>query len=201
MIIEKKPLNGAGVKLEPLSVSHLNDLSAVIQKGELWKMQETVIPGPNELETFLIAAETSFLKGEALVFAIIDTTTHRIAGSTRFREINIVHKKAIIGPTFLGMDFQRSHVNTEAKYLMLNHAFEVWGLNRIELFCDVLNIHSRNAIKRLGAREEGIIRNDLIMPNGRIRDSVMHSIIREDWPYVKASLEEKREKYNYLLSA
>jgi len=201
MIVEKRSIIGACVTLEPLSNRHLNGLSNVLQKGDLWKMEETVIPHPDKLNAFLLDANTAFLKGEELVFAIIDTTKHRIAGCTRFRSISIAHKKAVIGPTFIGIDFQRTHVNTEAKYLMLCHAFETWQLNRIELICDVLNIRSRNAIKRLGAKEEGIIRNDQIMPNGRVRDSVIHSIIQDDWPNVKIALEETAKQYSVLLSA
>jgi len=201
MIIEKKNLIGIGVRLEPLSTSHINGLSTIIRNNSLWKMKETVIPHSNKLGDFLFEAETGFLRGESLVFAIIDTTTQRVAGCTRFRNISVAHKKAVIGPTFIGVDFQRTHVNTEAKYLMLNHAFEVWRFNRIELICDVLNVRSRNAIIRLGAIEEGIIRSDQVMPDGRIRDSALHSIIREGWLKVKSGLEEKREKHYLLLSA
>jgi len=201
MIIEKQNLVGAGVTLEPLSFKHLSGMYDVVKMGDLWKMKETAIPPPDKLDTFILNANNAFLSGEELIFAIIDTTTHRVAGSTRFRNISLAHKKAVIGPTIIGTDFQRTHVNTETKYLMLNHAFEVWRLNRIELICDILNTRSRNAITRLGAKEEGSIRNDQIMPDGRIRDSVLHSIIQDDWADVKYNLEEKRERYNYLLSA
>ena len=201
IILEWTKLSGIGVTLEPISYAHLSGLSAVIRKSEMWKIKETIIPHPDELEDYLLQAQEGYSKSEEMVYVIIDTTTHQVAGSTRFRNININHKKAIVGPTFIGVDFQRSHVNTEAKYIMLNHAFENWHLNRVELYCDVLNIRSRNAIKRLGAREEGIIRNDQVMPDGRVRNSVMHSIISEDWPEVEKSLEASREQFDFLLSA
>lgn len=201
MIIEKQSLLGAGVRLEPLSFKHQDGLVTIVRKGDLWKKKETLIPHPEKMQTYIKDAINAYRRREELVFAIIDTTTQQIAGCSRFRRINVAHKKAIIGPTFIGVDFQRTHVNTETKYLMLAHAFETWRLNRIELICDVLNIPSRNAIKRIGAKEEGIIRNHLIMPDGRIRDSVLHSIILEDWPQVKAKLEDKRQQYNYLMSA
>lgn len=201
MTLQIKTFNGNGVILEPFSSCHLTGLSSVIRKCEMWKIQETIIPRPEEIKTYLQQAEEGFRRSEEIVYVIIDTTNHQIAGCTRFRNINFKDKKAVIGPTFIGVDFQRSHVNTEAKYLMLHHAFETWNLNRVELYCDVLNIRSRKAIKRLGAKEEGIIRNDKVMPNGRIRDSVMHSIISEDWLEVKSNLELLREQYNFLLSA
>jgi len=200
--VEKQNILGAGVMLEPLSQKHLQGLRKVVIENDLWKMKETIIPHPNSLNDYYSASEIAFQKGEELVFAIIDTNTQSIAGCTRFRNINTLHRKAIIGPTFIGSDFQRTHVNTETKYLMLNHAFETWSLNRIELICDVLNVCSRNAITRLGAVEEGIIRNDQVMPDGRIRDSVLHSIIKDDWSHIKNRLEIKKEAFNYhLLSA
>lgn len=183
-------LRGNNVSLEKLSYDHFDGLYAAIEDGELWKIRETIIPHPDQLERFFELANAGMRRGKERVYAIIDLNTGQVAGSTRFREINIAHKKAVIGPTFLGRSWQRTHVNTEAKYLMLKHAFESMGLNRIELLCDVLNTRSRKAITRLGAKEEGIIRQHLIMPDGRIRDSVIHSILRQEWPAAKISLEQ-----------
>jgi N-acetyltransferase len=128
---------------------------------------------------------------EGLAFAIIDKGTHKIAGSTRFMKANLPNKRAEIGFTFLGKSWQKTRINTEAKLLMLSHAFETMGLNRIELLTDYLNTRSRNAILRLGAKEEGILRNHMVMPDGRVRDSVIYSIINHEWAGVKQHLNFK----------
>ena len=111
--------------------------------------------------------------------------------STRFRCIEIAHRRVEIGATFIARSWQRTHINTEAKYLMLRHAFEQWRCNRVEFMTDVLNTRSRNAISRLGAREEGILRSHMVMRDGRIRDSVLFSITGQEWPQVRRSLEQK----------
>ena len=105
--------------------------------------------------------------------------------------INREHRRVEIGFTFIAQRWQRSYVNTEAKYLMLRHAFEEWGCNRVELITDVLNTKSRQAILRLGAKEEATLRSHMIMRDGRIRDSVLYSVIQSEWPRVKAALEAK----------
>ena len=185
MNIEKKSLFGLRVKLEPLDKSHLNRLSVDLRDGELWKLEETNIPPPDELLDYLQKAEASFRKQEKIVFAIIDMESQSIVGCTGFYEISMQHKKAIIGPTFIAKSWHRTHVNTESKYLLLKHAFESWKLNRIEFYSDVLNIRSRNAIRRLGAIEEGFLRQHRLMKDGRVRDTVVHSIIRPQWPRIE----------------
>jgi RimJ/RimL family protein N-acetyltransferase len=192
MKIEKIILEGENVRLEPLATHHLQGLAEAIDDGALWKIPVTVVPHPKGLGNFLVAAESAFLAQRELAFATIDKPSNRIAGSTRFRCIDIAHKRVEIGFTFLGRSWQRTHVNTEAKYLMLRHAFEVWQCNRVELLTDVLNTQSRDAIVRLGAKEEGIVRSHMVMRDGRIRDSVMFSIIKSEWSAVKAALEAKR---------
>jgi RimJ/RimL family protein N-acetyltransferase len=126
-----------------------------------------------------------------LAFATIDKASGRIAGSTRFRNIELPHRRVEIGFTFLARSFQRTHVNTEAKLLMLRHAFEVWGVNRVELLTDFLNDKSRAAIARIGAKQEGILRSHMVMRDGRIRDSVIFGITAGEWPEVRASLAQK----------
>ena len=119
-----------------------------------------------------------------------------VAGSTRFMAINRDHRRVEIGFTFLAQRWQRSYVNTEAKYLMLRHAFEEWECNRVEFITDVLNTKSREAILRLGAKEEGVLRKHMIMRDGRVRDSVLYSVIRSDWPHVRSALEAKIGAHN-----
>ncbi len=191
MQIEKAVLEGNLLRLEPLSPVHSQGMTAAILDGELWMIPVTLVPQPAELDGFFAAAEAAFSNQSELAFAIIDKASNTIAGSTRFRNINIAHKRVEIGFTFLGKSWQRTHVNTEAKYLMLRHAFEHWQFNRVEFVTDVLNTTSRNAIIRIGGREEGILRNHMIMRGGRIRDSVMYSITSEEWPAVRHTLEQK----------
>jgi RimJ/RimL family protein N-acetyltransferase len=187
-MLEKVVLDGERVRLEPLEKRHLSGLDAAIADGELWTIPVTFVPRPEDLGSFFESADDAFRNGRELAFATIDKATGKIAGSTRFRCIELAHRRAEIGFTFLGQSWQRTHVNTEAKFLMLKHAFESWELNRVELLTDVLNTKSRNAIARVGAREEGILRSHMVMRDGRIRDSVMFSIVRSEWAAVKAML-------------
>lgn len=189
--VEKVTLEGERVVLEPLSSRHMEGLAAAIADGELWNIPVTFVPHPRDLPPFFTHAEEAFQAGRELAFAIIDKASGLIAGSSRFRCIELGHQRAEIGFTFLGQSWQRSHINTEAKYLMLRHAFETWELNRVELLTDVLNLKSRQAIARIGAREEGVLRNHMVMRDGRIRDSVIFSIVRAEWPGVQSRLTGK----------
>jgi RimJ/RimL family protein N-acetyltransferase len=130
-------------------------------------------------------------RGESIVFAIVESGSERVIGSTRFMNIDRANRRVEIGSTWIVPTSQRTSVNTEAKYLMLRHAFEVWKCIRVELKTDVLNQRSRNAILRLGAKEEGILRKHLITWTGRVRDTVYFSILDSEWPAVKARLEAK----------
>ena len=184
-------LDGTRVALEPVGHQHLAGLASAIRDGRLWEIPVTFVPHPQDLATFVEQAEAAFRDGREHAFAIIDKASGKIAGSTRFRCIDFGHQRAEIGFSFLGQSWQRSHINTEAKYLMLKHAFENWGLNRVEFLTDVLNSKSRAAIARIGAREEGILRNHMVMRDGRIRDSVVFSIVKAEWPDVAARLAQK----------
>lgn len=191
MEIKKITLEGLGVRLEPLSARHSVGLREALSDGELWKLPVTLIPHPEDLDNFIASAESAYHQQQELAFTIIDKTDNKVVGSTRFRHINIQHKRVEIGITFIAESRQRTHINTEAKYLMLAHAFEHWRCNRVELVADVLNLKSRKAIARIGATEEGLLRSHMIMADGRIRDSVMFSILAEEWPRVKQALELK----------
>jgi RimJ/RimL family protein N-acetyltransferase len=147
------------------------------------------VPHPRDLPQFLSFAESQYYAGKELAFATIDQASGTVVGSTRYRCIEAAHKRLEIGFTFIAKSWQRSHINTEAKYLMLRHAFEQWEFNRVELLTDFLNIKSRTAIARLGAKEEGILRSHMVMRDGRVRDSVLFSVIAAEWPEVKAKLE------------
>jgi len=189
--IERVELRGKRVALEPLSAKHLPGLAAAIKDGHLWSIPVTLVPHPDALPEFLEQAEARYAAQLERPFATIDLASGAIVGSTRFMAINRDHRRVEIGFTFLAQRWQRSYVNTEAKYLMLRHAFEAWGCNRVEFITDVLNTQSRQAIVRLGAKAEGILRSHMIMRDDRIRDSALYSVIQSDWPLVKAGLEAK----------
>lgn len=156
--------------------------------GELWKLFFTLVPHPEQLDSFLADAESAFQAGDGLTFATIEVRSGRIAGSTRFMRASLADKRVEIGFTFLGTSWQKTALNTEAKLLMLTHAFDELEMNRVELVTDFLNSNSRRAIARLGAKEEGVLRSHRIMPDGRVRDSVIYSILKHEWPGIRQNL-------------
>lgn len=191
MKFEKVILEGKIVRLEPIADSHKEGLCSAIYDGELWNLYVTLVPHPENIDAFLNQANSNYEAGDGLAFAIIEKSSNKVVGSTRYMKANIANKRLEIGFTFLGKTWQKTKINTEAKYLLLNYAFETLEFNRVELITDYLNTNSRNAILRLGAKEEGILRSHMIMPNGRIRDSVLYSIVKHEWPGVKQHLEAK----------
>jgi RimJ/RimL family protein N-acetyltransferase len=184
-------LEGQQVRLEPLTAAHEAALNAAAADGELWNSTVTIVPSPAEMAAYIAAALAAQAQGHELPFVIIREPTGQVVGTTRFYFIDRENRHVEIGYTWLAASAQRSAVNTEAKLLLLAHAFELWGCIRVAFITDVLNQRSRAAILRLGAKEEGILRNHLIMPGGRYRDSVCFSIIEAEWPEVKARLEGK----------
>ena len=191
MQIDRVELRGRRVLLAPLAREHLPGLAEAIQDGQLWRIPVTLVPHPDDLESFLSTAETRHVAQQELAFATIDLASGRVVGSTRFMKIEGRHRRTEIGFTFIAASWQRSYVNTEAKYLMLRHAFETWSCQRVEFITDVLNTKSRQAILRIGATEEGVLRNHMIMRDGRSRHSVLHSVVANEWPQVRAMLEAK----------
>lgn len=191
MEISPVTLEGEHTRLEPLSLAHQEALGAAAADGKLWNSIVTVVPSRETIAEYIGEALTAQQQGSELPFVIIQNATNRIVGTTRFYYIQPQQKSAAIGYTWIAASAQRTAVNTEAKLLLLTHAFEHWRCNRIEFITDVLNQQSRAAILRLGAKEEGTLRNHIIMPNGRVRDSVCFSIIIEEWPEVKTRLLNK----------
>jgi len=148
-------------------------------------------------EDFQRMVEKAFAEqegGESVVFATVERASQRVIGSTRFMNIDRVNRRVEIGSTWIAPAWQRTSINTEAKYLMLRHAFEVWNCIRVELKTDALNEKSRNAILRLGAKEEGILRKHVVTWTGRVRDTVYFSILDTEWLLVKAGLEAKMRR-------
>jgi N-acetyltransferase len=181
-------LEGKNVRLEPLTASHESSLIAAAGDGELWKSTVTTVPGHTNMASYIQDALHGEVQGVELPFVIIQKALDKVVGTTRFYEIRRLHRGVAIGYTWLAASAQRTAVNTEAKLLMLTHAFENWRCIRVEFMTHVLNKQSREAILRLGAKEEAILRSHMIMPDGRIRDSVCFSIILEEWPEIKTRL-------------
>jgi RimJ/RimL family protein N-acetyltransferase len=187
-------LEGQHVRLEPLLQAHEESLIAAAVDGELWNSTVTIVPSRATMAAYISSALDAQAQGHELPFVIIRKSSGQVVGSTRFYRIEQEHRRVEIGYTWLAASAQRTGVNTEAKLLLLTHAFERLRCIRVEFITDVLNQHSRAAILRLGAKQEGVLRNHMIMPNGRLRNSVCFSIIDAEWPEVKARLESKLEQ-------
>lgn len=186
-------LEGRHVRLEPLSLAHKEPLIVAASDGELWKTTFTVVPSRDTMSGYIAAALAAQEQGRELAFAIIQKASGQVVGTTRFYFIESEYRTVEIGYTWLAASAQRTAVNTEAKLLLLTHAFENWRCIRVAFVTDVLNQQSRTALLRLRAKEEGVLRNHMVMPGGRYRDSVLFSIIEAEWPEVRARLEAKLE--------
>ena len=184
-------LEGRHVRLEPLSETHIPALAELAFDAELWRWTMTQVQTEADLVRYVHTALDEQRAAKSLPFATIDRATGQVVGSTRFGNIDIANRRVEIGWTWIARPWQRTALNTEAKYLMLRWAFEDRGCIRVELKTDALNETSRRAITRIGAVEEGVLRSHMITPTGRIRDTVYFSIIASEWPGVRASLEEK----------
>lgn len=181
-------LTGQHVELLPLRAEHADALLNAAADGELWNLKVTVVPGPGTVEGYIAKAVKGLEEGTVLPFAIRDRRTGRIVGSTRFWKVDRANRKLEIGHTWLALSAQRTSINSEAKLLLLTYAFEELDCVRVQFTTDELNEKSRAAILRLGAVQEGIVRHERIMPDGRKRNSVRFSIIDSEWPEVKARL-------------
>lgn len=191
MKIEPVTLEGTHVRLEPLSEAHHAALCEVGLDPDLWRWIPTPVNNADDMMAFIRTAHAWQAAGTALPFATIDRKSNRAIGSTRYMNIDAPNRRLEIGATWIAKPWQRSIINVEAKYLMLKYAFETLGAMRVELKTDSLNRRSRNAIQRIGAKQEGIFRNHMVTSTGRIRHSVYFSIVDSEWPAVKANLESK----------
>jgi len=195
MVIRPVTLTGTRVRMEPLDFErHFNGLLEIGLDPDLWKWTLGVCSTRQELREYLEEALRQQGEGSALPFATVGIDSKKILGCTRFGNIEPKHRRVEIGWTWVGKPYQRTHVNTDAKYLMLKHAFETWGCRRVELKTNVLNKPSRDAMVRIGCKEEGILRKHAISDAGVSRDTVYYSIIDDEWPGVKARLERMMAK-------
>ena len=188
MKIEPIVLDGEFVQLVPLEEGHFDALCEVGIEPELWRWTGNIVKARDDLKRYVDKALADRDRGVSLPFVTQDKASTRIVGSTRFGNIDTANRKAEIGWTWINSLWQRTYVNTEAKLLMLTHAFEEWKCIRVELKTDAKNEKSRNAMLRIGAKEEGTLRNHMITESGRIRDSVYFSIIESEWESVKSKL-------------
>ncbi|MGX9380025.1 MULTISPECIES: GNAT family N-acetyltransferase [Pseudomonas] len=184
-------LQGPRILLRPLQYSDADALLRAAADGELWNLTVTVVPSASTIDSYLKKALDGRDAGTVMPFVIVLKDSGEVIGSTRFWKIDPLNRKLEIGSSWIAARWQKSFVNTEAKYLMLRHAFEVLDCVRVQFTTDENNQKSRNAILRLGAQQEGIVRHERIMPDGRKRNSVRFSIIDDEWPQVRQALEQK----------
>src|SRR6202158_4899931 len=191
MVVEPVILQGRHVRLEPLTPEHAAGLAEVGLDEDLWKWIPTPVCTPEEMSAYVQAALQDQAAGTALPFVLIEKSSGRAVGSTRYANIERVHHRLEIGWTWVARPWQRTAINTEAKYLLLRHAFDTLKCMRVELKTDSLNERSLAAILRIGASHEGIFRNHMMTATGRVRHTVYFSIVDSEWPKVKARLEAR----------
>lgn len=193
-------LQGRAVRLEPLSYAHHNALVAAANDGLLWRLPFTVVPSEQTMPEYLKYSIERQAEGREISYVIFHLASGRIIGSTRYLNIVPAHKRLEIGHTWIASSYQGTAVNPEMKYLLLRRAFEELAFQRVEFVTDVLNVRSRGALLGIGAKEEGVLRNHMLMPDGRRRDSVCFSVIDQEWPEVKRALLERLARIESTMS-
>lgn len=188
-------LSSHRIRLRLFTIEDSKDLVTAASDGELWNLPFTVVPSAETVDDYIQHALEGYQAGTVLPFVVEDIATGKVIGSTRFWKIDRKNLKLEIGSTWYSKSWQRTYANTEAKYLLLQYAFEELNCVRVQFTTDVLNEKSQNAILRLGAQKEGVVRNERIMPDGRKRNSVRFSIIDEEWPSIKDNLIKKLNCY------
>lgn len=195
MNVEPVVLEGSNARLEPMRVDHLPALYKVGLVPELWELTANIVESEADLERYVRSALADQALGTAVPFVTVDRSSGAVVGSTRFGNIDRPNRKVEIGWTWINPKWQRTAINTEAKLLMLTHAFEHWKCIRVELKTDLKNERSQAAMIRIGCTKEGVLRNHMITESGRYRDSVYFSVIESEWPAVKERLLDKLSSY------
>ncbi len=188
-------LEGRGVRLEPLELEHERELAAAAADGALWELWFTIVPAPAETRAYIETALAGRREGRMLPWAVRNLATGGIVGSTRFHDIAANIDRVEIGYTWYAKSWQRSHVNTSCKLLLLTHAFEAVGCKVVGLRTDKFNFASQRAIEALGAKKDGVIRHFGTRRDGSARDVVMYSILSSEWPEVKLHLERRLARH------
>ncbi len=190
-MIHPKPitLEGHGVRLEPLSREHHDGLAAAAADGKLWELWFTSVPAPKETQAYIATALAGLEAGHMLPWAVRELSSGQIAGSTRYHDIIAPVDRVEIGWTWYAKRWQKSHVNTACKLLLLEHGFDELGCQVVGLRTDNFNFTSQRAIEALGAKKDGVIRHHWPRRDGTVRDTVMYSILAHEWPDVRRHLE------------
>ena len=181
-----------GVRLEPLSLAHADGLRAAARDGALWQLRVTSVPEPHDVEAYI---ERALAMPDRVAFAVLDASSGVVIGSTSYHDILPLVDRVEIGWTWYAKSRQRSHVNTSCKLLLLSHAFETLGCFVVGLRTDNFNFASQQAIERLGAKKDGVIRHNAVRRDGTVRDTVMYSIVRGEWPELKAQLHDQLRRH------
>ena len=189
-------LEGHGMRLEPLAPSHEADLRAAASDGKLWELWFTAVPEPDKVAAYIQAALDGQKAGHMLPWAVRELKSGRIVGSTRYHDIIAAADRVEIGYTWYAQSFQRTHVNTSCKLLLFTHAFEKLGCEVVGLRTDNFNFASQKAIAALGAKLDGVIRHHMVRRDGSVRDSVMFSVLKREWPDVKKHLQLRLARHN-----
>lgn len=195
MDITPVTLEGTHVCLEPVSLDHVGSLWRIGAHEDIWRYMPYVLRSEEDMQNYIAAELRKQQAGLVIRFVTVARSSAQPVGSTSYMNIDRQHRRLEIGGTWITPAWQRSAVNTEAKYLQLSHAFERLGCHRVEFKTDSLNLKSRQALARLGAVEEGTLRNHMVMPDGRLRHSVYFSIIDSEWPALKTHLERLMASY------
>ncbi len=189
--VEPVTLSDARVRLEPLALGHVEGLQRAAADGELWKIRVTSVPDPEDARGYVERALQGFAEGHRLAFAVIDTNSGEVIGSSSYHDIVPAVERVEIGYTWYAKSRQRTHVNASAKMLLMTHAFETLGARLVGWRTDNFNFASQRAIERLGARRDGVLRHHALRRDGTIRDTVMYSMTAGEWPEAKAELQAR----------
>lgn len=192
--IEPISLRGKHATLEPLAGTHHDELNAAAADGALWNLWYTFVPGPDKMQDYLDAALAMRAQAGAMPFVIRDNASGRVVGSTRYFNVDAVHRRLEIGHTWHAASAQRTAINTECKLMLLTHAFESLECIAVEFRTHWMNHQSRAAIARLGAKQDGVLRSHQRMPDGSLRDTVVFSIIQSEWPTVRRHLQYRLDR-------
>lgn len=192
--MEQVTLTGRFVTLVPLAQAHLAGLQQAAADGELWKLFFTVVPQPEHMQNWLDNALALQGADQALPFVVLENFSGNVIGTTRYCNLDLDNRRLEIGYTWYAKRVQRSAINTECKLLLLQHAFEKLKCIAVEFRTDWLNHPSQRAIERLGAKRDGVLRNHKIAPNGRIRDTVVYSILNTEWMGIEENLRFKLDR-------
>ena len=196
IVLDATVLEGHGVRLEPLAPVHAEGLALAASDGRLWELRYTFVPEADKVDTYISEALAGQSAGHMLPWAVRELESGAIVGSTRFHDVMTAVDRVEIGYTWYAARWQRSHVNTACKLLLLGHAFETVGCRVVGFRTDGVNVRSQQAIEALGARKDGVIRHHALRRDGTVRDSVMYSILATEWPEVKRHLELRLSRHS-----